>query len=373
MTAANDLNFSAGPGALPAEVLDAVRDAVVALPETGLSVLCTSHRSAWFEDLLAEAEANLRHLLAVPASHGIVFLQGGSSLQFSMIPANFAPPSCDDPLYVRSGHWSAKAIAEAGCVRPVAVLWDGAATGFRTLPTAAALTARQAERPRRSAAPAYLHYVSNEKVEGLQFAEAPGLSDLPRVADMSSDFLSRPADVAAHAFLYAHAQKNLGPAGVTVCVLDRQLLERVPAGLPPMLDYRTHLQHGSNYNTPPVFGIYVLTLVTRWLRDTIGGVAAMQRINQDKAARLYRTLEGLDGLVQMHAAPGFRSLMNVPFRFRDPRLDALFLEQATAAGFSGLAGHRALGGLRASLYNAVTPAAVARLCNFVADFAAAHG
>ncbi len=373
MTVANEWNFSAGPGALPAEVLDAVQEAIIALPETGMSVLCTSHRSAWFEDLLAEAEANLRDLLAVPATHGIVFLQGGSSLQFSMIPANFAPPSCDDPLYVRSGYWSAKAITEAGCVRPVAVVWDGAAEGFRTLPSAAALAERHADHPRRSAAPAYLHYVSNETVEGLQFAEAPGLADLPRVADMSSDFLSRPADVAAHAFLYAHAQKNLGPAGVTVCVLDRQLLDRVPAGLPPMLDYRTHLQHGSNYNTPPVFGIYVLTLVTRWLRDTIGGVATMQRINQEKAARLYQTLEGLGELVQMHADPRFRSVMNATFRFRDPRLDTLFLEQATAAGFSGLAGHRSLGGLRASLYNAVTPTAVARLCDFLADFAAAHG
>ncbi len=373
MPAINEWNFSAGPGALPAEVLDAVREAVVALPETGLSVLCTSHRSAWFENLLAEAEENLRHLLTVPAGHGIVFLQGGSSLQFSMIPANFAPSRCDDPLYIRSGYWSAKAIAEAGCVRPVAVLWDGAAEGFRTLPDTAALAARRADRPRRSTAPAYLHYVSNETVEGLQFGEAPDGADLPRIADMSSDFLSRPIDVAAHAFLYAHAQKNLGPAGVTVCVLDRDLLERVPAGLPPMLDYRTHLQYGSNYNTPPVFGIYVLTLVTRWLRDTIGGVAAMQRINRDKATRLYRTLDDLDGLVQMHADPGVRSVMNVTFRFRDPRLDAMFLAQATAAGFSGLAGHRALGGLRASLYNAVTPAAVARLCAFVTDFAAAHG
>jgi phosphoserine aminotransferase len=173
--------------------------------------------------------------------------------------------------------------------------------------------------------------------------------------------------------VYAHAQKNLGPAGVTVCVIDRSLLERIPAGLPPMLDYRTHLKHRSNYNTPPVFGIYVMTLVTRWLRDVVGGLPEMTRINQAKAARLYGTLDGCGDLVVAHAATAFRSTMNASFRFRDERLDALFLEQAAAQGFSGLAGHRALGGIRASLYNAVSQAAVDELCGFLAQFAAAHG
>lgn len=363
--ARNECNFSAGPGALPAEVLQQAQQAIMALPETGLSVLGMSHRSAWFEELMAEAEANLRALLDIPPSHEVVFLQGGSSLQFSMIPMNFAPAGTGAPAHIRSGYWSAKAIGEAGCVRPLHVAWDGAGAGFRCLPADTELAVAPG-------AP-YLHYVSNETVEGVQFSHPPALRGLPLIADMSSDFLSRPIDFARHAMVYAHAQKNLGPAGVTVCVIERSLLERIPAGLPPMLDYRTHIRARSNYNTPPVFGIYVMTLVTRWVRDRVGGVPAMAALNAVKAACLYASLDGLGALVQTHAQPPWRSTMNACFRFADPRLDARFLEESAAAGFSGLGGHRALGGLRASLYNAVPPAAVAQLCEFLVDFAARHG
>jgi len=361
----NPLNFSAGPGALPLEVLRQTQEAVIALPETGLSVLGMSHRSAWFEELLVEAENNLRTLLAIPQSHSVLFLQGGSTLQFSMIPLNFAPAAGRAPTHIRSGYWSAKAIEEARCVRPPHLAWDGAAHGYRRLPAAADLAA--------DAAAPYLHYVSNETVEGVQFAHAPERQGLALIADMSSDFLSQPIDFHKHAMVYAHAQKNLGPAGVTVCVIDRTLLHRVPGGLPPMLDYRTHLQHRSNYNTPPVFGIYVLTLVTRWLRDTIGGVPQMARINRTKADLLYGSLDRLGEVLQAHADTPFRSTMNVTFRFRDERLNALFLEEAASAGFAGLAGHRALGGIRASLYNAIGEPAVAQLCKFLAGFAAAYG
>jgi phosphoserine aminotransferase len=358
----NRLNFSGGPGALPEEVLLQSQQAMIALPETGLSVLGMSHRSDWFVALLAEAEANLRSLMQVPESHAVLLLQGGSSLQFSMIPMNFAAGAVyGAPAYVRSGYWSAKAIEEARAVRPLQVAWDGSAAGYRQLPQPADLAL--------AGTPAYLHYVSNETVEGLQFDQAPDVAGVELIADMSSDLLSRQVDVRRHAMIYAHAQKNLGPAGVTVCVIDRRLMERIPAGLPPMLDYRTHLQHRSNYNTPPVFGIYVLTLVTRWLRDRIGGAAKIAALNRDKAARLYATLDGLGDLVRPHAAPNFRSTMNVAFRFRSPRLDALFLEQAQRAGFSGLAGHRSLGGIRASLYNAVELSAVEELCDFVREFA----
>jgi phosphoserine aminotransferase len=366
----NRLNFSGGPGALPEEVLQQSQQAMLALPETGLSVLGMSHRSDWFVALLAEAEANLRALMQVPDSHAVLLLQGGSSLQFSMIPMNFAAASAAyatdaAPAYIRSGYWSTKAIEEARAVRPLQVAWDGSAAGYRQLPHPAELAL--------TGAPAYLHYVSNETVEGLQFAQAPDVAGVELIADMSSDLLSRPVDVRRHAMIYAHAQKNLGPAGVTVCVIDRRLMERIPAGLPPMLDYRTHLQHRSNYNTPPVFGIYVLTLVTRWLRDRIGGADRIAALNREKAARLYATLDGLGDLVRPHAAPHFRSTMNVAFRFHDPRLDARFLEQAQHAGFSGLAGHRSLGGIRASLYNAVEVSAVEELCGFVRDFAATNG
>jgi phosphoserine aminotransferase len=361
----NELNFSAGPGALPVAVLRQTQQAVIALPETGLSVLGMSHRSAWFEDLLVEAEANLRGLLAIPQSHAVLFLQGGSSLQFSMIPMNFAPADGPSPQHICAGYWSAKAIEEARCVRPLELAWDGKSTGYRRLPRPEDLGA--------TAAAPYLHYVSNETVEGLQFAQAPVRPGGRLIADMSSDFLSRPIAFDQHAMVYAHAQKNLGPAGVTVCIIDREMLSRVPPGLPPMLDYRTHLQHRSNYNTPPVFGIYVLTLVTRWVRDVIGGLDPMTRINRSKAQQLYGTLDRLSDVLVPHADTDFRSNMNVSFRFRSDELNALFLEQATSAGFAGLAGHRALGGIRASLYNAITVPAVAQLCDFLTGFAATHG
>jgi phosphoserine aminotransferase len=359
----NELNFSAGPGALPQAVLEQARQAILELPETGLSVLGMSHRSAWFEALLEEAERNLRELLSIPQSHAVLFLQGGSSLQFSMIPMNFARPGDPAPRHVRSGYWSAKAIEEARCVRPLELAWDGQPGGYRHLPPADAFAGCDA------AGLPYLHYVSNETVEGLQFALAPQLERVPLIADMSSDFLSRPIDFRRHAMVYAHAQKNLGPAGVTVCVIDRALLERVPDGLPPMLDYRTHLRHRSNYNTPPVFGIYTMTLVTRWVRDTVGGLAAMTRSNAAKSRCLYAALDGLGELVQVHAAREFRSAMNASFRFREARLDAAFLAEAAQAGFSGLAGHRALGGIRASLYNAVSERAVSALADLLEDFA----
>ena len=362
---ANALNFSGGPGALPADVLRQTQEAIIALPDTGLSVLGMSHRSDWFEALLAEAEGTLRDLLSIPDAYGVLFLQGGSSLQFSMIPMNFAPASGPPASHVQSGYWSAKAIAEAACVRPVHIAWDGAASGYRTLPGAADL----------DLAPAtpYLHYVSNETVEGLQFRHPPAIDGVALIADMSSDFLSQPIDVRRHDLIYAHAQKNLGPAGVTVCLVERGLLERVPRGLPPMLDYRTHLRHNSNYNTPPVFGIYVMNLVLRWVRDSVGGVAQMARVNAAKADLLYASLDRLADVVEVHALPAHRSRMNVCFRFRDDGCNARFLQEAGEAGFSGLAGHRAIGGIRASLYNAVGLPAVAGLCDFLEAFAARQG
>ena len=375
--ACNELNFSAGPGALPVEVLQQVQEAVIALPETGVSVLGMSHRSSWFENLLLEAQQNLRELLAIPESHEVLFLQGGSTLQFSMVPMNFAPVAGAAPLYVRSGYWSAKAIDEARAVRPLNVVWDGAPDGYRRLPSNADLLAVAADASRKAASAnpsvPFVHYVSNETVEGLQYRQVPQSGGIPLVCDMSSDFLSQPVDVAAHAMIYAHAQKNLGPAGVTVCVIDKSMMKRIPVGLPPMLDYRTHLRHGSNYNTPPVFGIYAVVLVTRWLRDAIGGIAQMQQINRAKAARLYGVIDRFPEVLRPHADVAYRSLMNASFRFRVGLLDALFLQKASAEGFSGLAGHRSIGGIRVSLYNAVTEAAVAQFCEFLDDFARAHG
>ncbi|MBV8208456.1 MAG: 3-phosphoserine/phosphohydroxythreonine transaminase [Burkholderiaceae bacterium] len=360
----NALNFSAGPGALPEDVLRQAQEAIFALPETGLSVLGMSHRSAWFEGLLEEAHRNARELLAVPPSHRIVFLQGGSSLQFSMIPMNFAPVGGPNPAYIQSGYWSAKAFEEANFARKLHEAWNGAGDGYRSLPATGDLTFDPA-------AP-YLHYVSNETVEGLQFKRAPH-AGVALIADMSSDLFSRPVDFREHAMVYAHAQKNLGPAGVTMCVIQEDLLEGAPDGLPPMLDYRTHVRCGSNYNTPPVFGIYVLTLVTRWLRDRVGGIEQIERRNESKAQRLYATLDRLGELVQLHARQPFRSAMNASFRFREQRLDEHFLNEAGRAGFTGLEGHRSIGGIRVSLYNAVPEAAVTQLCEFITWFASRYG
>ncbi len=357
----NLLNFSGGPGALPPSVLDQTQRAITALPETGISILGMSHRSDWFRALLQEAQDNIRSFLDIPERFHILFLQGGSSLQFSMIPMNFAASAQAAAEFVASGYWSRKAIGEAEAVVRSRIVWDGVAEGYRRLPAWSALE--------RSAQAPFLHFVSNETVEGLQFRDAPCSNGVPLIADMSSDFLSRRFDIGDYAMVYAHAQKNLGPAGVTLVLIDDAMLSRIPAGLPPMLDYRTHVEHGSNYNTPPVFSIYVLNLVSRWLRDEIGGVDAMEKINLGKAATLYQALERHPEMIEIHADPAARSAMNVAFRFRAQAHHELFLAEAHAAGFSGLEGHRSIGGLRASLYNAVSAQAVQQLAGLLDDFA----
>ncbi len=357
----NALNFSGGPGALPETVLEQTRDAIVALPETGMSVLGMSHRSDWFRSVLDEAEQNLRHLLGVSDDYAITFMQGGSSLQFAMIPMNFAARAAAAPEYVTAGYWSAKATTEAAKVIARNIAWDGKSTGYRQLPDLRALDIAPSA--------AYLHYVSNETVEGLQFPVIEhDTVTAPLIADMSSDFLSKPIRADAYSMIYAHAQKNLGPAGVTVAVIKRSLLERIPDDLPAILDFRTHVSHGSNYNTPPVFAIYVLMLVSRWLRFDVGGLQAMQRINERKARRLYETLGALEDAVTIHADARWRSQMNVSFAFGDKRLDNAFVEAAREQGMTGLEGHRSVGGLRASLYNAVTEEAVDMLCGVLTEF-----
>lgn len=357
---ANALNFSAGPGALPQPVLDETRQAIAAVPGVGLSVLGISHRSDWFAAVVAEAEANLRALLGLPDDFAVLFLQGGATLQFSMVPMLLLRASDRPAEYLRTGYWSAKAIPEAEKEGPVRVLWDGAGDGFRRLPGPRELAP--------AADAAYFHYVSNETVEGVQFHHVPGRDDVLRVCDMSSDFLSRPIDPARFDLIYAHAQKNLGPAGVTVALVRRELLERNPDGLPAMLDYRNHLAANSIYNTPPVFAIYVLLLVTRWLRDTVGGLAAMAATNAAKAATLYAAIDASEGFYRGRAAHQDRSLMNVVLDLGDPARDAAFLRAAETAGFSGLAGHRSLGGIRASIYNGMTQAAVDALRGFMEEF-----
>jgi phosphoserine aminotransferase len=353
-------NFSGGPGALPESVIRQTQEAIGFVPEAGLPLLGISHRSDWFAAVLAEAEANIRALLALPADYHVLFLQGGATLQFSMIPMLMLRGRAQTAEYLRTGYWSSKSIPEAAREGNVDVLWDGAHCGYRCLP-------RDSELHYAPDA-AYLHYVSNETVEGLQFHWLPGRDDVPRVCDMSSDFLSGPCDATRFAAIYAHAQKNLGPAGVTVTILRDALLGDAPDDLHSFLDYRRHVGARSIYNTPPVFAIYVVLLVTRWLLQDVGGLARMGEINRAKAERLYRLIDDSDGFYVGHADPVDRSLMNVVFKLNTREREAAFLQQARAAGFHGLPGHRSLGGIRASIYNAVTMEAVDALCEFMEDF-----
>lgn len=353
-------NFSAGPGVLPPDVLLEARQAIEQIPDTGLSVLSISHRSDWFAGVIQEIEQNIRQLMGLPDSHAVLFLQGGASLQFAMIPMLLLRGREQTAEYLRTGYWSAKAIPEARTEGKVRVLWDGEPLGYRRLPRADELSCTEDA--------AYLHYASNETVEGTQFHYIPGLDGVRRVCDMSSDFLSCPIDPNRFDLIYAHAQKNLGPAGVTVAILRKDLLDDVPAGIPAILDYRSHLRADSIYNTPPVFAIYVALLVTRWMLRDIGGLAAMARINEAKARCLYAEIDGDPDFYRGRAAREDRSIMNVVFTLPSAELETAFQRRAAEEGFSGLEGHRSLGGVRASIYNAMGLPAVTALAELMREF-----
>jgi phosphoserine aminotransferase len=356
----NELNFSGGPGVLPEKVLTQVQEAIGTVPEVGLSLLGISHRSDWFGAVIRELEDNFRRLLALPENYRVLFLQGGATQQFSMLAMSLLRGQSHPADYLHTGYWSGKAIPEARREGPLKVLWSGEASAFQRLPGDHEL-AFNLQAP-------YLHYVSNETVEGLQFHRILGRDDVPRICDMSSDFLSRPCDAQRFSLIYAHAQKNIGPAGVTVVVLRNELLDNIPGELPSFLDYRKQIEAHSNLNTPPVFAIYVVLLVTRWLLEDIGGVAEMGKLNEQKAACLYRAIDASDGFYRARAALADRSLMNVALQLSTPEEERKFLAEAQLAGFSGLEGHRSIGGIRASLYNALQLSAVEELVGFMEDF-----
>lgn len=356
----NDLNFSGGPGVLPARVLRQASESILELPDLKMSVLGVSHRSDWFSAVVAELENNVRELLGLPDAFHVLALQGGATQQFSMIPMSLLSGQSQAADYLHTGYWSGKAIPEARRHGAVRTVWSGEAEAFRRLPTDEELSFS-------SKAP-YLHYVSNETVEGLQFHRRLGFDAVPRICDMSSDFLSAPGDYSQFSMIYAHAQKNIGPAGVTLVVLHDDFLARMRRDLPGFLNYHTQVDAHSIYNTPPVFAIYVVLLVTRWLKDEIGGLEKMAGINRQKAALLYRCLDDSGGFYRARARLADRSLMNVAFNLADPVSEAAFLKAAQAEGFSGLAGHRSLGGIRASLYNGMSVAAVECLIDFMNDF-----
>ena len=357
-------NFSAGPAALPIGVLEQVQSELLDYRGAGMSVLEMSHRSAAFEDIVARAEADLRSLLGLTAEHAVLFLQGGASLQFAMVPMNLRPAggSAD---YVLTGHWSKAALKEAEKLGAARVAGSTEGTRFDRIPSASEVQAD----PKA----AYLHFTSNNTIYGTEwFGEPNPPAGVPLVCDASSDFLSRPLAVGKYGLVYAGAQKNLGPAGVTVVVVRRDVLARVPTGLPALLDYRLLDENKSLYNTPPCFAIYVVGLVLKWLRDR-GGLSGIEAVVIDKADRLYGAIDGSGGFYRGHAQEAARSRMNVTFRLPSEDLEKAFVKQATAEGLDGLKGHRSVGGLRASLYNALPAEAVGALVAFMLEFQRRNG
>jgi phosphoserine aminotransferase len=353
-------NFSAGPAVLPEEVLREAQEALWDLDGSGIGVLEHSHRGPVFDRVMAETVADCRALAGIGEDHAILFLQGGASSQFFMLPANLLPEGATAD-YLVTGSWSEKAAAEArryGRVHVAASSKDG---NHRHIPAA--------EEIRYSDAPVYVHFTSNNTIFGTQWAQEPVPPPGAWLAcDASSDVFSRPFDVSRYGVLYAGAQKNIGPAGVTLVVIRRDLLERVARELPTMLRYATHAKDDSRYNTPPTFGIYLMGRVFQWIARQ-GGLAELGRRNAEKAALLYDALEASD-FYELHARAGSRSLMNVTFRSPSPELDARFVAEAAAAGFDGLKGHRSVGGMRASIYNAFPRAGCEALAQFLKDFAA---
>ena len=355
-------NFSAGPAVLPIPVLEQAQRDLVALPAVGMSVMEVSHRSKVFEDLLAGAIAGIRELAGVPSNYRILFLQGGASLQFSMAPMNLLTKGATAD-YIDTGTWAVKAIEEAKRVGTVNVAGSTKADRYRRIPTQAEL--------RLTPAASDVHITTNNTIEGTEWKTPPDVADVPLVADASSDILSGPIDVSRFGLIYAGAQKNLGPSGVTLVMIREDLLARSDEGLPTMLSYKVQAENNSLYNTPNTFGIYILGLVMQWLKS-LGGLSAIARINQRKAAMLYSEIDRT-GFYRGTAQKDSRSLMNVTFRLPSEDLEKTFDRQASAAGFDGLKGHRSVGGLRASIYNAFPEEGVAGLVDFMREFERTHG
>jgi phosphoserine aminotransferase len=358
-------NFSPGPAVLPLAVLEQAQRDLVSLPGVGISVMEISHRSKVFEAILAEAGTLLRELLGIPADYGVLFLQGGSSLQFSMLPMNYLRGGEKPADYLVTGTWGGKALQEARREGPVNVAWDGKSQQYSRLPAAGEL--------KLTAGAPYVHITSNETIQGVQFQDDPAIGNGPLVCDASSDFLSRPVAVERYGMIYACAQKNAGISGVTAVIVRNDLLAQGNKNLPAMLDYRLQAENGSMYNTPPTFAIYILMLVGRWLKNDVGGLAKMAQLNREKSQLLYKVLDGSGGFYRGHAQAECRSTMNVTFRLPTEELETAFVSQAKGHKLVELKGHRSVGGIRASIYNAMPLAGVQTLRDFMLDFQKKHG
>lgn len=355
-------NFSAGPAVLPEEVLAQARDEMLDWRGSGMSVMEMSHRGKEFESIIAAAEADLRTLMAIPEHYEVLFLQGGATLQFAMVPMNLMGPN-GRADYIHTGEWAKKAIGEAQKFGSVNVAATAEDRNFSYVPKRATW--------QLDPGAAYVHLTTNETIGGVEYHGVPDTGGVPIVADMSSHILSRVMDVSRYGLIYAGAQKNIGPAGLTIVIVARDLLGRAPKSTPTLLDYKVMAEGDSMVNTPPTYGVYIAGLVFQWLKR-IGGLAEMERRNRAKAALLYDLIDG-SGFYMNPVAKEDRSLMNVPFRLRDEALDEKFLSEAKSHGLIQLKGHRSVGGMRASIYNAMPIEGVQALAAFMTDFARRHG
>ncbi len=358
-------NFSPGPAILPLPVLKEAQEHMTSLPGVGMSVLEISHRSKYFKEILAETKQNLKNLLNIPDNYQILFLQGGATQQFSLIPMNLLRGTGKPADYIVTGSWGKKAIKEAKLEGDVNTVWDGAEENYKRIPKGTEL--------KFDPNAAYVHFTSNETIQGVEFFEEPETGDVPLVCDASSDFLSRPIPIEKYGIFYAGAQKNAGPAGVTIVIIRDDILEKIGDGLHPLFDYRELVKGDSALNTPPVFAIYIVMLVTRWLQEKIGGLAKMEEINRKKANLLYDAIDQSNGFYNGHAAKEDRSLMNVTWTLPHPDVESEFIEKAKERNLFELKGHRSVGGFRASIYNAMPIEGVETLRDFMIDYQKQQG
>ncbi|MEQ1824928.1 MAG: 3-phosphoserine/phosphohydroxythreonine transaminase [Pirellula sp.] len=356
-------NFSSGPAVLPVPVLERIRDEMLCLPGCGASVMEISHRSKQFIAIQEAAKQRLIRLLSIPSNYEVLFLQGGSRLQFSMVPMNLLRGQSGPAQYVVTGSWGKYALAEAKKEGAAEAIYDAVQTNYDRLPAADEFTINPGA--------AYVHTTSNETIQGVQFQHDLD-SPVPLVTDCSSDIFHRPINIAKYGLIYACAQKNAGPAGVTIVIIRNDLLARSKESLPGYLNYNHHAKEDSMWNTPPTFAVYALGLVAEWLEITIGGLDAMHKINVEKAKTVYDALDRHPTVYVGHARKQDRSLMNVTFRLPNEELEKAFLNQAQSAGLDSLKGHRSVGGIRASIYNAMPMAGVQTLARVMDDFAAKH-
>ena len=355
-------NFSAGPAMLPEEVLKQAQEEMLDWHGSGMSVMEMSHRGKEFMSIAEQAEADLRELMGIGADYKVLFLQGGASSQFAMVPLNVLRDR-NSADYINTGAWSKKAIAEAKRYCDVHIAATSESDKFTRAPAQSEL--------QLNADAAYVHYTPNETIGGVEFPYVPETGDVPLVADMSSTILSRPVEVDKFGVIYAGAQKNVGPAGLTLVIVREDLIGHALPSTPTMFDYKTHADNDSMYNTPPTYGLYLAGLVFQWLKQH-GGLAAMAETNQRKAQKLYDAIDGSDFYANP-VEPASRSWMNVPFTLANPELDPVFLKEAAAEGLTTLKGHRSVGGMRASIYNAMPEAGVDALVAFMAGFEKRHG